>query len=145
MTKWQAGIFVFAAIEIFIGVITLAAVTTSLILGISTKPLEVLVFVLTTSTISLSLGIVILRRSRSGYHLLIFFSLVVILSKLLIFAKIISLSGALETTVPSSAKNIISLIYHSLLILFFSRGPVKKEFGERRRALFSLTLPFTKC
>ena len=140
--KHSLGIIAFGIIEICIGLITLIAVIASLILGKSAKPLEVLIFVLATSIISLGLGIGILRYNLYTYHLLLFFATVIILSKVLILAKIISLSGALETRISPSAKSIISIIYHSLLIWYFLRPSVKKRFGERRNVLFSLKLPF---
>lgn len=141
--KHNWGLITFALIEITIGSITSLAVITSLILGKATKPPAVLIFVLTTAIISSSLGIGILRNNLTSYHLLLFFSTVIIVSKILIFAKIITLTGALETTVPQSTKNIISVIYHSLLIWYFSRPSVRKRFGERRNVLFSLKLPFS--
>jgi hypothetical protein len=142
--KQNRGVITFGIIEIAIGSVTFFAVITSFILGKSAKPLEVLVFVLTTATISLSLGIGILRRSLTSYHLLLFFAAVIILSKILIFAKIISLSGALETAVPSSFKNIISVIYHSVLIVYFRHGKVREYFRERRDVLFALSWPSFK-
>jgi hypothetical protein len=103
-------------------------VALSLTEGKSTKPPEVLIFVLITAMISMGLGLGILRYNVGCYRTLIFFSLIVILSKILIFANIITLNGALETTVPSSLKNIISLIYHSLLMFYFTRRSVKQHF-----------------
>jgi len=140
--KHNCGIVIFGLIEISTGLITLIAVIISLILGKSIKPLEVLIFVLITSIISLSLGIGILRYNLTSYHLSLFFATVIILSKVLIFARIISLSGALETNISPTAKNIISIIYHSLLIWYFVRPSVRKQFGEKRNVLFSLKLPF---
>lgn len=140
--KPDYGVAIFGFIELGIGLITLSAVMVSLTLGKSTKPPEVLVFVLTTSIISVSLGIGILRRNLAIYHLLLFFATVIILNKILIFAKIISLTGALESHIPASVKNAISIIYHSLLIWYFLQPKVKKQFGERRNVLFSLKLPF---
>jgi hypothetical protein len=136
------GIAVFGLTEVIIGSLTLFAVMLSLLSGTSTKPPEVLIFVLTTSVISLSLGIGIFRKSLHSYHLLLFFSTVIIMSKILIFGKIIFLSGDLETAVPSPIKNIISIIYHSLLILYFIRPAIRKQFGEKRSVLFSLKSPF---
>lgn len=136
------GIFIFGLIEIGIGLITFAVVITSLILGQSTKPLEVLIFVLTTAAISFGLGLGILRMNLHSYHLLLFFATAVILSKVLIFAKIITLSGALETSIPSQAKNITSILYHILLIGYFISPKVRKAFGEKRKVLFSIKLPF---
>lgn len=141
--KHNWGLITFALIEITIGSITSLAVIASLILGKATKPPAVLIFVVTTAIISSSLGIGILRNNLTSYHLLLFFSTVIIVSKILIFAKIITLTGALETAVPQSTKNIISVIYHSLLIWYFSRPSVRKRFGERRNVLFSLKLPFS--
>jgi len=128
MIKFKAGITVFAVIEILIGCVTLMAVTVSLIRGWSQKPSEVIIFVLATASISAMLGIGILRRSWTSYYLLLYFSSIIILSKFLIFAKIITLNGALETTIPNDLKSMISIAYHGLVILYFSRAPVRKEF-----------------
>jgi len=130
--KYKLGVFLFGLIEIAIGLITLISLLASLILAKSTKPPEVFIFVFTTSILSLSLGMGILRYSLRSYHLLLFFASVIILSKILIFLKIINLSGALETQIPAPLKNIASTVYHSILIWFFNRPRVKKQFGERR-------------
>lgn len=143
--KFRLGIYIFGLTEIIIGLVTLIAIGISLFIGKSQKPLEVFIFVLVTSGLSLSLGMGVLKRNLTSYHLLLFFSVTVIFSKILIFAKIISLSGALETTIPAPTKNIISIIYHSLLIWYFTQPSIRKDFGERREVLFSLRLPFAKC
>ena len=140
--KRKLGIRIFASIEIFIGSITLIAATLSLIQGKSSKPPEVLIFVLSASILSVILGIGILRHNLTCYHLLLYFSSIIILSKILVFGRIITLSGALETAVPSSLKNMISILYHSLVIFYFTRPNVQKEFGERRNVIFSLEKPF---
>lgn len=126
------GIFVFGLIEIGIGLITFLVVIASLIQGKSTKPLEVLIFVLTTATISFGLGVGVLRRSLHSYHLLLFFAAVVVLSKVLIFARIIILNGALETGIPSQLKNTISIIYHLLLIGYFTLPKVRRVFEKNK-------------
>jgi len=108
--------------------IALIAVSANLILGNSAKPLEVTIFVLTTATISAALGFGVLGGNLTSYRLLLFFSKTIVLSKILIFAHIISLNGALETTIPSSVKNLISIAYHSLLIFYFTRPPIRKVF-----------------
>lgn len=140
--KHKLGIIFFALIEILIGIVTLTAVISNLISRTSVKPLEVVTFVLTTATISTALGFGILRCSPTSYRLLLFFSKTIILSKILIFANIISLNGALEITVPTSIKNVISIIYHSLLIFYFTRTPIRKIFSEGRDILFRLKIPF---
>lgn len=125
------GVIIFGLVELIIGCVTLIAVILSLLLGESHKPLEVLVFVLTASAISLSLGVGILRYNLTSLRLLVFFSSVIILSKILIFAKIISLAGALETAVPSGLKNIISIVYHGLLLCYFNLPSIRRRFAER--------------
>jgi uncharacterized membrane protein (DUF4010 family) len=139
--KRNWGIVVFGLIEIAIGSITLISTLVSFFIGKSTKPPQVLVFVLITSAVSLCLGIGILRRSLLSYHLLIFFAIIIIFSKVLIFAKIISLTGDLETSLPPPFKNAISLLYHSLLIWYFTRAARREYFRERRKVLISLSWP----
>lgn len=119
---------VFGLTEIVIGTATFIAVTHSLNAGISTKPLNVLVFVVLSSLISASLGAGILMRLEYARKLFIFFAGWIILSKILIFTRIITLNGAIETTVPLSLKNAISSIYHLLAILYFHQPAIKAEF-----------------
>lgn len=140
--KTKIRVNIFGLIEVAVGGISFIAIVRSLILGISLKPLPVLVFILLTAIISFFLGIGILRRSLNAYHYILFFSTVIILSKILIFAKIINLSGALETSVPAHIKNIISIIYHAALIFYFIRPSVREYFGERRKVLFSIKIPY---
>jgi hypothetical protein len=133
--KHDWPITAFGIIEIGTGFITLVALIISLSLGKSTKPPVVFFFVLTTATISFSLGLGILRYNLISYHILLYFSSIIILSKILIFAKIITLSGALETSVPQPLKNIASVIYHSLLIFYFTRPSVRRRFNQQREVL----------
>jgi len=126
--KRKSGIIIFAFIEILIGSVTLIAVILSLIEGRSTKSPSVLVFVLLTATLSLILGFGVLKRILLCYRLLLYFSAIVILGKILIFSGIITLSGALETGIPSTLKNTLSIIYHMLLIFYFTRRAVRDEF-----------------
>ena len=118
----------FAITEIFIGGITLISVITSLILGISTKPANVLTFVIITALISFLLGIGLLMHNPQAYYIILYFSITIIISKILIFAEIISLNGALEASIPASLKNIFSLVYHGLILVVFNLKNIKKEF-----------------
>ena len=128
--KSKSGIKIFALIEILIGTVTLAAVILSLIQNQSTKPLGVIIFVLTASAISISIGFGILKYNLACYYLLLYFSSIIILSKILIVANIITLNGASETTVPPATKNIISILYHSLVIFYFTRKSVRENFRK---------------
>ncbi len=123
-------ILFFGLIEISIGTITLSTVLTSVVLNISAKPPAVLVFVLLTASISLLLGVGLLLKNKSCYDLLIFFSYFIVLSKILIFAGIITLNAALETTIPQPLKNLTSIIYHCALIASLRAPAVKKEFAK---------------
>ena len=126
----ESGIKLFAIIEIIIGAVTLLTVISSLIQGHSVKPWEVMLFVLVTAAISAGLGLGILKYNLTSYHLLLYFSSIIVLSKILIFAKIITLSGALETTVPAPIKNTVSVLYHSLIIFYFTRESVREKFKK---------------
>ncbi|MFA5059492.1 MAG: hypothetical protein WC676_02575 [Candidatus Omnitrophota bacterium] len=117
-----------AFIEILIGAITFCAVMASLALATNTKTLNVLVFVIITSLLSFSLGIGILRLNITAYRLLIYFSSVVLLTKLLLFFGIIYLNGTLETTVPVHFKNIISVLYHGFIVIYLANNRVQKIF-----------------
>lgn len=136
--KHSLGIILFALTEILIGSVTLSALLSSIILEKSQKPPEVLLFIFGTSLISIGLGLGILRYSPNAYHLLLFFSAVIILSKILIFLKIISLNEMLETAIPASLKTITSIIYHSMIILYFKRKKVEEQFGKHRHNIFFL-------
>jgi hypothetical protein len=123
-------IVLFSAIEIFIGLFTLLVVSFSIILDFNTKPLNILIFVYVTSILSFFLGIGILRLNKQAYELLIFLCIVIILSKVLIFLNIIRLNGALETTFPPNIKNAISVIYHSLFLLYLKSKTTKSLFKK---------------
>jgi hypothetical protein len=125
-THW--AIIFFGIIEIVIGAATLVTIIFSLILGTSDKPPAILAFVLVTSVVSLSIGVGILKSSMISYYLLLYFSTVIILSKILVFFGIIVLSGALETSIPSGIKNTVSIIYHSVLLICLNAPSVKKQF-----------------
>jgi len=121
-------LLVIAFIEILIGGITLAATILSLFLSTNTKAPNVLAFVFLTACTSTALGIGILKSNRTAYELLIYFSSIIVLSKILIFADIIQLTGALETSISSTAKNIVSVFYHTFVFLYLSRKNIKALF-----------------
>ncbi|MDP3143680.1 MAG: hypothetical protein Q8N14_07115 [Candidatus Omnitrophota bacterium] len=122
------GVLIFGVTKIAIGSVTLIAILTSLAFSISQKPNNVLTFVVTTSIISIALGIGILNHKLSAYYALLFFAVVIILSKILVFAKIISLHGALETKLSEPVKNIISFMYHGAVLIYFNLKNVKEKF-----------------
>ena len=115
-------------IEILIGGRTLALTTATALLGLSHKSANVLCFVLLTSLSSTLLGIGLLKSNKLAYQMLLYFSSVIVLSKILIFFGIIQFNGALETQIPSSFKNIVSIVYHSAVIYFLTHHSVREVF-----------------
>lgn len=124
----RKGVLFFALTEVIIGSLTLTTTSLSLLLGFSSKPSNVITFVITSSFISLFLGIGLLLRLTYARKLLLFFSGWVILSKIFLFMGLITLNGAMETTIAPHIKNIISIVYHGSLIVYFLRPSVRSEF-----------------
>ena len=121
-------ILIIGVIEICIGAGTLIGTFNSLILGINQKPPGVLAFVLIAATFSTLLGIGILRFKRIAYSLLLYFSSLVLISKVLIFLHVFELNGALTTGIPEPLKNIASMAYHAYVIYCLKDYRVKKIF-----------------
>ncbi|MEW6008609.1 MAG: hypothetical protein AB1629_03135 [Candidatus Omnitrophota bacterium] len=120
----------FALTEICIGGFTFFSTIFSLFLHTSTKPFNVLIFVFATSIISFFLGVGLLFKKSWAAQLLLYFAFSIILTKILIFAKIIYLNGHLETNIPEPIKNSISIIYHCLILWFFNQKCIQQEFKE---------------
>ena len=136
---WLIGI-----IEILIGGITLCAVLVSSLTSSDVKTPNVLSFVIVASLISTSLGIGILQFNRTAYNLLLYFSSVILLSKLLIFLNIIQLNGDLETAISPSLKNLASVLYHGAIILYLKRISIRNLFNNEI-SLVNLKRPFKEA
>jgi len=121
-------------IEILIGGLTLLTTAFSLLLSLNTKTPNVLTFVLMTAILSLLLGLGILVHNTIAYKLLIYFSTVIILSKILILADLIHLNGAFENFVPSPVKSVTSIAYHSFLIFYLTKSDIKKLFIKLKKS-----------
>ena len=128
MMKHNKILFAIALIEILIGIITFLAVFLSLVLSSNTKSPNVLIFVIVASLISTLLGMGILQHKKIACDLLIYFSSVVLLSKVLIFADILALNGTLETTLHPNLKNAMSILYHAFVIFYLNRKEIKESF-----------------
>ena len=126
--KQFKAILIIGAIEILIGGTTLLGTIATLVFSVNTKPPNVLLFVVCTGMISALIGIGLVRFQKGAYQLLLYFSSIVLLSKALIFLEIIHLSGALETTVPSPIKNIISCVYHAGVIYYLKKENIQAIF-----------------
>ena len=126
--KLFRGILVIGIIEILIGGLTLVGTFGAIILGISTKTPNVLFFVITAATVSTLIGVGILQLKAEAYHLLLYFSSVILLSKILFLFDIIHLNGTLATAVPVPAQNIISFLYHGYVIYYLRKEDVRPIF-----------------
>ena len=121
-------ILIIGIIEILIGVITLLTTGLALLLGSNTKSFSVLVFVIGAATISTLLGIGILKFKKIAYDLLLYFSSVVLLSKILVLLDVFRLNGSLETAIPPWIKNGISILYHGFVIYYLKQETIKEVF-----------------
>ncbi|MFC1709120.1 hypothetical protein ACFL2J_03555 [Candidatus Omnitrophota bacterium] len=126
--KPPKGLLIFALCEVAIGFITILGVSLSIVLEINVKPANILAFVYVTSLLSLWLGIGLLNFNIKSYELLIFLAGVIILTKVLIFAGIIHLNGALETNIAQNLKNTVSIVYHTTLLWYLNLRNIKKLF-----------------
>ncbi len=110
-------------IEILIGTVTLIgcfAVQTWGLPGVSVKPENVYIFVMASAGVSFILGIGILLGREWARKFLIIFSGYIVLTKLLIFSGLLSFTGQIMIMVPVRIKDLISLIYHALLIIILA-------------------------
>jgi len=126
--KHYRTVLTIGIIEICIGGSTLLSNLATLVQSQNNKSLGVLCFVLIAGALSASLGIGLLKCRKEAYLLLLYFSSIIILSKILIFMGVIQLNGALETTVPSPIKNIASIMYHGFVIAYLSKPGIKQIF-----------------
>ena len=114
--------------EILIGGVTLLATFSSLVFSQNEKSLNVLIFVVLAAAASTVLGIGILQLKKLAHQSLIYFSSVIIFSKILIAGGIIQLNGALVTVIPGDVKDSLSLAYHTFIIIYLSRGQIRQLF-----------------
>ncbi len=126
--KGNKGIPVIGLTEVAIGLVTLLSIPFFARLGL-TKPPGELFFVMASSLFSFVLGAGILFRFNPARRLLVFFSGWVIVTKILIFLGVMTFVSEVPVTVPIQIKNVISLFYHTLLILYLRHPLIKKEFA----------------
>ena len=115
-------------IEICIGGSTLLSNIITFVLSQNNKSFGVLCFVIIAGIISPLLGMGLLKFRKEAYLLLLYFSSVIILSKILIFMDVIHLNGALEAAVPDPIKNTVSIIYHGFVIAYLNKPGIKQIF-----------------
>ena len=116
-----------ALIELVIGLTTIGALLCGLFLSFPQKPASVFVFVFMAAITSCALGVGLLKYNDWARTLLIFFSGYIILTKALILANIIVLTGEIITFLPTDTKNLISVFYHVTVMLLLSRKGVEES------------------
>ncbi|MDP2652550.1 MAG: hypothetical protein Q8Q08_00800 [Candidatus Omnitrophota bacterium] len=121
-------VLIIGIIEILIGSISLFIVFSSLILGTSAKPPGILLFIVAAACISTLIGIGILKFKKAAYNVLLYFSSVIFLSKILIFMDIIQLNDAVGTSIPGHVKDAISMAYHGFVIYYLKKDDIRKIF-----------------
>ena len=124
----KSVIRIIAVTEIMIGAITVSGLMISSMLAISEKSPNIVIFIFTSSVISILLGVGIIASNNMARRLLIFFSGWVLLTKLLVFMGVIEFSGELLKAVSISFKNAVSAAYHLMLIFILNRKEVKAFF-----------------
>lgn len=65
---------------------------------------------------------------KEAYNLLLYFSSVILLSKVLVMFDIIHINGALETAIPAAFKNLVSFLYHGFVIYYLMKKDVRPVF-----------------
>ncbi|NQU74158.1 MAG: hypothetical protein HQ547_05565 [Candidatus Omnitrophica bacterium] len=125
----KLSIALFGYTEVIIGIATLLSLVAAKIIWGATKPIGVSVFVSSTALVSFTLGVGILKYKMLARKLLIFFAGYIVLTKIFIFSGLVTLSPPFEVLIPSSVKDIISLIYHLLIVFFFNNEKIRRLFG----------------
>jgi len=118
-------ILIIAIIEILLGTSVLTSNFLTILFGCNTKSASTLFFIVVSSLISTFLGIGLLYFKRIAYNLLLYFSSVIILSKILIFLQIIHLDGHVKIFVPLWLQNIVSIAYHGLIIFYLKKPKIR--------------------
>ncbi len=114
-----------AIIELMIGFGTLSGIAWYTHLALQAKPMNVLVFVTAAAAASAILGMGLFEKRKWAATLLVFFSGYIILNKAMIAGGLLHFNGEIITSIPLDIKNLVSILYHSSLILFLARPSVR--------------------
>ena len=117
-----------ALTELIIGLTTLTSLLVISVLPSPLKPFNVFIFVLISSISSSIIGLGLFAYREWARKTILLFSAYILLTKVLIFLKLLHFEGEIISFIPTSLKDIISFLYHSWILLFFSRKSVKNIF-----------------
>lgn len=118
---------IFASTEVFIGLFTLSGMALYIHLGRMAKPPNVLTFVTVTAVVSTLLGMGLFRRKKAAATLLVFFSGYIILTKVMVATELMHFNGAILAYLPTDLKNLVSALYHFVLMVFLTKPSVQSE------------------
>ncbi len=126
LSKW---VIVFISyLEMLIGVLTVTGLSISVVVDAQHKPFNVFVFVLASAWASFGIGLALSFYKEWARLAIVFFSGCIIVIKILILAGLMRFNGEIITAVPADFKNLISIVYHLFILVYFTRLSVKKEF-----------------
>ena len=120
-----------AVTECLIGFVVILGLSAHPVFAPSTHPLRVFAFDFITAVIAISLGLGLFLLKESARKVLVYFSGYIVMEKILTFMGVISLSGKVLTEFFGISVNIVSLIYHGVIVWFFTRNPVKLFFHKK--------------
>jgi len=129
--KYKTLIRIISFIELFIGLATIVGLIASSLVFTSAKPVNIFVFVLISSLISVTIGLGLFHYREWARKVLLFFSTYIVLTKILIFFSLISFNGEIITFISTESKNFISITYHVLLIAVLIQPAAKKNFLKK--------------
>jgi hypothetical protein len=117
-----------SCVEMLIGASTVTGLLASAAMAAQKKPANVFLFVLVSAAASFIIGAGLFRRKEWARMPLVFFSGYIILTKMLVFTGLMKFSGEIITFIPADLKNLISILYHFFVVVYFTRMSIKKEF-----------------
>ena len=119
---------IIAGVELLIGLMTLTSLVVSFIGDFEQKPLNVFIFVFITSLISIMIGLGLFVYHPIARRVLIYFSIYIVLIKIMIFFHLLEFKGEIITFLPQGIKDTISFMYHGLIIILLNNKSVRKAF-----------------
>lgn len=122
------GVEFIGFIELLIGLSTMLFVSLFHIFSIIEKPLGVFIFVMASAFISAAIGFGILNYKNWARILLVFFSGYVVILKILIYLGVMKFTGEIIISPPSYVKDLISILYHILILVFFTNNNIVSRF-----------------
>jgi hypothetical protein len=124
----MAGVLFIAASEIGIGILTFFLLLIQAVSASSEPGIWFLILGFLSVFASCFFGIGLLKFSERARHLLVGFSFLVLLNKVLLVMNMSSLSSFVDFGISDYLRNVVSFSYHTFIILFLSQPRVRACF-----------------